>query len=152
MLSHQAHAGHVASRGGKSGLSNKPIFPQPLCLSKQNHTAKNPKLTQVEHVVLCFQHELLPSAAPAVLMRLSAAPNYFAPLRCRDPARRAISYCTVPTVLRGEVLLQLVSPKIQFAVQFSECFVCINWPTLSDLLPLSNLLMWIEVLRISCSY
>ena len=28
-------AGHVASRGGKSGLRNKPIFPQPLCLSKQ---------------------------------------------------------------------------------------------------------------------
>ena len=34
---HQAHVGHVhvASRGGKRGLSNKPIFPQPLCLSKQ---------------------------------------------------------------------------------------------------------------------
>ena len=28
---HQAHSGHVASRGGKSDLSNKPIFPQPLC-------------------------------------------------------------------------------------------------------------------------
>ena len=30
---HQARAGQVASRGGKRGLSNKPIFPQPLCLS-----------------------------------------------------------------------------------------------------------------------
>ena len=39
----------TASRGGKSGLSNKPIFPHSLCLSKQNHTAKNPKLMQVEH-------------------------------------------------------------------------------------------------------
>ena len=42
-------AGHVASRGGKSGLSNEPIFPQPLCLSEQHNMAKNQKLTQVEH-------------------------------------------------------------------------------------------------------
>ena len=46
---HWVRAGHVAQRGGKSGVSNKPIFPQPLCLSKQHNTAKNPKLTQVEH-------------------------------------------------------------------------------------------------------
>ena len=35
LVSAQARAGHVASRGGKSGHSDKPIFPQPLCLSKQ---------------------------------------------------------------------------------------------------------------------
>ena len=42
MLS-QARAGHVASRGGKSGLSYKPIFPQPLCLSKQHKCSEEPE-------------------------------------------------------------------------------------------------------------
>ena len=49
----QPHAGHFALRGGKSGLSNMPIFPQPLCCSKQHNQAKNPKLTQVEHTCSC---------------------------------------------------------------------------------------------------
>ena len=37
---HQTRAGHITSRGGKSGLSNEPIFPQPPCLSQQKNTAK----------------------------------------------------------------------------------------------------------------
>ena len=36
-------AGHVASRGGKSGLSNKPIFAQPFCLSKQHKHGEEPE-------------------------------------------------------------------------------------------------------------
>ena len=39
----QARAGHVASRGGKSGLSIKPIFPQPLCLSLITPLSEEPK-------------------------------------------------------------------------------------------------------------
>ena len=35
--------GHVAPRGGKSGLRNKPIFPQPLCLSKQHECGEEPE-------------------------------------------------------------------------------------------------------------
>ena len=46
---HQARARQVALRGGKSNLINKPIFPQPPCLSQQQHAAKNLKLTQLEH-------------------------------------------------------------------------------------------------------
>ena len=40
---HQARAGHVASRGGKSGLSNKPIFPQPLCFSLKLLLSEEPE-------------------------------------------------------------------------------------------------------------
>ena len=47
-------------RGGKHGLSNKPIFPQPPCLSQQQNTAKNLKLTQVEHACSGFAWWLLP--------------------------------------------------------------------------------------------
>ena len=32
-----------SSRGGKCGLSNMPIFPQPLCLSKQHKHGKEPE-------------------------------------------------------------------------------------------------------------
>ena len=35
--------GHVASRGGKCGLSDKPIFPQPPCLSKQHKHNEEPE-------------------------------------------------------------------------------------------------------------
>ena len=51
----QGRAEHVASRGGKSSLSNEPIFPQPPCLSQQQNTAKNLKLPQVEHAC-CWLH------------------------------------------------------------------------------------------------
>ena len=40
---HQARAGHVGSRGGKSGLSNNPIFPQPLCLSLIKPLSEEPE-------------------------------------------------------------------------------------------------------------
>ena len=33
----------IASRGGKSGLSNKPIFPQPLCLSLKLLLSEEPE-------------------------------------------------------------------------------------------------------------
>ena len=39
----KARVGHVAWRGGKCGLSNKPIFPQPLCLSQQHKCGKEPE-------------------------------------------------------------------------------------------------------------
>ena len=42
-LAHQAPAGHVASRGGKSGLSNKPIFPRPLCFSLNKPISEEPE-------------------------------------------------------------------------------------------------------------
>ena len=59
---HQARAGHVALRGGKSGLRNKPIFPQPLCLSLKLLLSEEPEahasgaclLPQVEHA--CARH------------------------------------------------------------------------------------------------
>ena len=36
-------AGHAASRGGKSGLSDKPIFPKPRCLSQQQKFSEEPE-------------------------------------------------------------------------------------------------------------
>ena len=39
----RARAGHVTSRGGKCGLSNKPIFPQPLCLPQQHNCGQEPE-------------------------------------------------------------------------------------------------------------
>ena len=47
------HAGHVTSRGGKSGLSNKPIFAQPPCLSKQCEHGEEPEAhTSGAHLLL----------------------------------------------------------------------------------------------------
>ena len=40
---HQVRAGHVTSTGAKCGLSNKPIFPQPLCLSQQHKHGEEPE-------------------------------------------------------------------------------------------------------------
>ena len=42
----------LIAEGRESGLSNKPVFLQPPCLSKTTNTAKNLKLTQVEHALL----------------------------------------------------------------------------------------------------
>ena len=56
---------HVIA-GGKSGLSNKTIFPQPLCLSKQHNTAKNRKLMQVEHA--CYHCPSIASCFPSLIL------------------------------------------------------------------------------------
>ena len=48
--------------GRESGLSNKPVFPQPPCLSLHNtFTAKNLKLTQAEHA--CSWHPWIATTA-----------------------------------------------------------------------------------------
>ena len=56
VLKDMSHRGE----GRESGLSNKPVFLQPLCLSLNNiNTARNLKLTQVEHACsVCPLHKL----------------------------------------------------------------------------------------------
>ena len=82
-MTSQVRAGHVASRGGKSCLSNKPIFPQPHRRSEQHNAAKNPKLTQVEHTCsgnislqdkLTFSRTLVPYKKPFDVRALDLVP------------------------------------------------------------------------------
>ena len=51
----RARAGHVTSRGGKCGLSNKPNFPPPLCLSQQHKYGEEPEAhASGACLLLCF--------------------------------------------------------------------------------------------------
>ena len=68
-----------ASRGGKSSLSNKPIFPQPPVSLNNTNTAKNLKLIKVEHTC-STQHStvsrfccILEPVRSSVYERLSSA-------------------------------------------------------------------------------
>ena len=114
-----SHRGEGKSRGGKRGHSNKPIFPQPLCLSKQT-TQRRPRssrkwsiparfelsnlflfllgLSGVGNCLYDVAPEPLLTLAKTVALRASSQNFYFTPLHT-NAANHGFAYVQsfVPT-------------------------------------------------------
>ena len=71
---HQACAGHVASRGGKCGLSNKPVFPQSPCCSQQHGHSAEPE-AHASGACLLHTSTVGPSRCRKPLFLARAAPH-----------------------------------------------------------------------------
>ena len=98
MSFHQARAGHVASRGGKAVLVISQ-FSHNLSVSLSNHySAKNPKLTQVEHTcshccrcITWMLHGCTGARSGVVVLRIpysgDPSPPFFRHRRLGNPRR-----------------------------------------------------------------
>ena len=87
-------AGHVAWRGGKSGLGDKPIFPQPLCLSPNKPLSKEP---EAHASGACLLHPFL-HVAMAVVANICFQQDWLAGMICeesqwlREPIKSSVSF------------------------------------------------------------